>query len=182
MYPMTIYPGRSVVTLIWIETPRTTDDDGDAVDLEANDDELFLTTTKQQNDNEENGEQQKGECGIKIMKNNTSITNDSAVTFPSVKSRKIPRKHFSEIFLGKWRNIRNMNLSSVSLLETSNDLATHQRWGEPDGGSVLQRDDRRYHHGRHPGHRQRHALDGAATHERLPGKSSDEDQGSAKSF
>merc|ERR1719264_456414 len=43
---------------------RTTDDDGDAVDLEANDDELFLTTTKQQNDNEENGEQQKGEGSL----------------------------------------------------------------------------------------------------------------------
>ena len=49
---------------------RTTDDDGDMVDLEANDDELFLTTTKigaddNYSDSEENGggngEQQKGE-------------------------------------------------------------------------------------------------------------------------
>ena len=60
-----------------IEHPRTTDDDGDVVDLEANDDELFLTTTKiavgQQNGSEESdggsGDQQKGKLGtINIMK------------------------------------------------------------------------------------------------------------------
>ena len=94
---------------------RTTDDDGDMVDLEANDDELFLTTTKigandNYSDSEENGggngEQQKGES-----------------------------KHI--IYLYIWRIldifgqmngglcVSKMSLSSVSrvsLSETSNDL------------------------------------------------------------
>ena len=75
--------------------------------------------------------------------------------------------------------VSKMSLSSVSRItfgdiQRSVDNLIHyvcNRRGEPDGGSVLQRDDRCHHHGCHPRHRQRHALDGAATHERLPGKS-----------
>ena len=53
------------------ERSRTTNDDGDLVDLEANDEnELFLTTSKiaaDDNDNEEDGEQQKGELVATIQ-------------------------------------------------------------------------------------------------------------------